>query len=151
MQFDTKYFGQIDCEEQDILQFPDGLFAFEHETRFLLLPFEGSDGTLLCLQSVGTPTLAFIVMNPFFIKPDYTPVLQPDELKVMEVSRSENLCYYVLCALKKPVSNSTVNLKCPIVINDQTRQAMQVILETDFYHMRHQLSEFRQKAGESSC
>ena len=51
----TKYFGEIDFEREDVLSFPKGLFAFEEEKEFLLLPFSGSDGTLLCLQSVETP------------------------------------------------------------------------------------------------
>lgn len=43
----TKYFGEIDFEKEDILSFPKGLFAFEEEKGFLLLPFSGSSGTLL--------------------------------------------------------------------------------------------------------
>ena len=29
MRLKTKYFGEIDCHEEDQLHFPDGLFAFE--------------------------------------------------------------------------------------------------------------------------
>lgn len=151
MKIETKYFGQIECGEEDILSFPDGLFGFETERRFLLIPFEGGDGALLCLQSVETPELAFTAMNPFFLKPDYAPELQQGELKRMEAGESRELCYYVLCVVRKPATESTVNLKCPIVINDRTRRAMQVILETDGYGMRHRLAEFGPRGTERPC
>lgn len=150
MKLSTKYFGEIDFEREDVLSFPKGLFAFEEEKEFLLLPFSGSDGTLLCLQSLTTPQLAFVVMNPFTMDPAYTPVLQPEELSDMGVEESTELCYYVLCVVKNPVSTSTVNMKCPVVINDQTRTGTQVILEGGEYGMRHLLSEFQAGEG-SSC
>lgn len=148
MRLKTKYFGEIDCHEEDRLHFPEGLFGFEEEKEFFLLPFEGSEGSLLCFQSAATPGLAFVAMNPFSLKPDYAPVLTAGELETMGVERSEELCYYALCVVRNPVADSTVNLRCPVVINDQTRRAAQIILEDTTYHMHHLLSEFgREKEG----
>jgi flagellar assembly factor FliW len=145
VQLQTKYFGTLDCQEADVLHFPDGLFGFEEEKQFFLLPFEGGDGSLLCFQSADTPALAFVAVNPFFLKGDYAPVLPPEELRRMGVEKSEELCFYTLCVVRDPVGESTVNLKCPVVINDHTRQAMQVILDSKDYRMHHRLSEFQQK------
>ena len=98
MQLATKYFGTIDYEAEDVLSFPDGLFGFEEERAFLLLPFEGSEGNLLCLQSVQTPPLAFVAMNPFSLKGDYAPVLREEELRLMgaeiRFSRRRNTYYF---------------------------------------------------------
>ncbi len=138
----TKYFGEIEVEDGGVLDFPAGLFAFEEEKKFVLLPFEGSESTLLCLQSVQNEGLAFVVMNPFALCPEYAPVLQSGELERLGVTDSRALCYYVMCVVRDPVSDSTLNLKCPVVINDETNQAMQVILEGGGYGMRHKLSEF---------
>lgn len=147
----TKYFGEIEYEEEKILHFPEGLFGFEEEKRFLLLPFSG-DGTLLCLQSLQTPGLAFIVMDPFSLCPDYTPVLQPEELRCMQAEDSKQLFFYVLCVVKNPVGDSTVNLKCPVAINGETREARQFILDGNTYGMRHPLSGFSDdRQEEASC
>ncbi len=151
MRLQTKYFGEIDCPEEDLLHFPEGLFGFEEEKEFFLLPFEDSEGTLLCFQSAATPGLAFVAMNPFSLKPDYAPRLTTPELKAMGVERSEDLCFYTLCVVRRPVADSTVNLRCPVVINDGTRRAMQVILEDKEYHMHHLLSEFGRKEGDGPC
>lgn len=151
MRIKTKYFGEIECREEEELHFPEGLFGFEEEKAFFLLPFEGGEGSLLCFQSAVTPGLAFVAMNPFSLKPDYAPALSAGELKAMGVERSEDLCFYALCVVRSPVSDSTVNLRCPIAVNDHTRRAMQVILEDGSYHMHHLLSEFGRKEEGTSC
>lgn len=147
VKLDTKYFGEIEYMEDDLLHFTAGPFGFEKEREFLLLPFEGSAGTLLCFQSTRTPALAFVAMDPFALLPEYAPVLQPQELEELGVSDSQELGFYVLCVVKKPVSDSTVNLKCPVAINPDTRAARQVILESDVYEMRHSLAQFGTEEG----
>ena len=149
MRLKTKYFGEIECPEEDIIHFPEGLFGFEEEKAFFLLPFEGGEDTLLCFQSAVTPGLAFVAVNPFSLKPDYAPKLTSRELRQMGVERSEDLCFYTLCVVRNPVGDSTVNLRCPVVINDRTRQAVQVILEEGGYEMHHLLSQFGRKEEES--
>ncbi len=145
----TKYFGEIDYEENEILHFSKGLFGFEDEHRFLLINFS-KEGTLMCFQSLATPGLAFVAMNPFTLLADYEPVLQPEELEELKAEDSRALLYFVLCAVKDPVGDSTVNLKCPVVVNENTREAMQVILQDGPYDMRHKLSEFG-KQGDEPC
>ncbi len=145
----SKYFGEVEYEAGDVLHFPSGLFGFEEEREFLLLPFEGSGGSMLCLQSVGTPALAFVVLDPFTLAPDYTPVLEEEELKQFGVKEVGELGFYVLCAVKNPVSESTVNLKCPLVIHPETRQARQVIMER--YEMRHPLAGFSRREEAAPC
>ena len=147
MKLQSKYFGEIEYLQADVISFPAGLFGFEEEHEFLLLPFDGSAGTLLCFQSIQTPALAFVAMEPFSLLPDYAPVLQPNELKALGVADSQELGFYVLCVVKKPVSGSTVNLKCPVAINPDTRVARQVILEADDYEMSHPLAQFGTEEG----
>lgn len=147
MKLQTKYFGEIDWDAEDEVRFASGLFGFEDEHSFVLLPFAGSGGTLLCLQSTVTPGLAFVVMDPFSLHLEYSPQLTSTELESLEVGDSAELGYYVLCVVKSPVSESTVNLKCPVAVNPRTRAARQVILDTDDYQMRHPLSQFEGKEG----
>ncbi len=151
LDLETKYFGTIQYDPEDMLYFPDGLYGFEEEKAFLLLPFEGSMGNLLCLQSVVTPGLAFVALNPFSLDPSYGPVLQEGELTAMGVSVSQDLCFYTLCVVREPIAQSTVNLKCPLVINEDSRRGMQVILDTPQYEMRHLLSDFAPGEADAPC
>ena len=149
MKTKTKYFGEIDYEKEELLTFPKGLFGFEEEHSFLLIPFsEGS--VLLSLQSVSTPELAFNVMHPFSLDAGYAPVLQADELRELGVSQSEELYYYVMCTVREPVGESTVNMRCPLAINPDTREGLQSILEDSGLGMRCRLDQFRSQGG-SSC
>ena len=151
MTADTKYFGPVEYEADDVVRFPNGLFGFEEEKEFLLLPFEGSHGTLLCFQSLAHPSLAFVAMNPFSLLPSYSPALAEEELAFLGVQQSGELGYYVLCVVREPVQETTVNLKCPVVINPDTRTAIQAILTDGGYHMRHRRAEFRSGEAVAPC
>ena len=146
MKIQTRYFGEVEYGEEEPLHFSSGLFGFEQETEFLLIPFE-ENSMLYSLQSVKTPQLSFILLHPFSLAPEYAPVLQAEELEKLGVGKSEDLYYYVLCALRRPVSSSTVNMRCPVAVNPDTREALQVILEEGPWQMRHPLSEFEQRKG----
>ena len=140
-------------EEKDLILFEEGLFGFEEYKRFLPLAIdeeEDGDNAMLYLQSVEEEHLSFLVMDPFLLKADYHPVLSEMDRNALQAEKEEDLLYYVLCVIKNPPEKSTVNLKCPVVINLSTRQARQVVLEEKEYGMRHTLEEFADKEG-SSC
>lgn len=149
LKIQSKYFGEIEYEDKDIIRFSTGPFGFEEELEFLILPFDGSRGSMLCLQSIRTPALAFVVLDPFTLMPDYDPVLEEGDLRQFGVKDAGELGFYVLCVVKNPVSDSTVNLKCPLVIHPETRQARQVIM--DRYEMRRPLAEFSRGEEAATC
>lgn len=148
MKTQTKYFGEVEYTRDELVTFPKGLFGFEEEREFLLLPFS-NEGTLFSMQSLAEPNLAFTLMHPFTLAADYAPVLREEELKVLDAEQSEDLYYYVMCTVKEPVEESTVNMKCPVAINPDTRVAIQVILEDDTWEMREKLSRFETQEGKS--
>ena len=49
--------------------------------------------------------------------------------------------YYAVCVVKDDVSESTVNLKCPVVINPDNQAAKQLILDDERYSFRHSLQQ----------
>lgn len=149
MKTKTKYFGEIEYTKEELLTFQSGLFGFEDEQSFLLLPFS-NEGTLFSLQSVKTPELAFTLMHPFTLSTAYAPVLREEELAALNAKQSEELYYYVMCTVKEPVGESTINMRCPLAINPDTRVGMQVILDDESWGMRHKLSEF-EKQEETTC
>lgn len=150
MKTKTKYFGEIEYTKEELLTFPTGLFGFEEEQSFLLLPFS-NEGTLYSLQSVKTPELAFTLMHPFTLSPAYAPVLRAEELDALDAKQSDELYYYVMCTVKEPVGESTINMRCPLAINPDTRSGMQVILEDETWEMRHKLAEFEKQQEEKTC
>ena len=148
MKTQTRYFGEIEYTKEDLLTFAKGLFGFEDEQSFLLLPFSDA-GTLFSLQSAKTPELAFTLMHPFSLAPNYAPVLSAEELKALGVEKSEDLYYYVMCTVKEPVGESTVNMKCPVAIDPDSRRGLQTILDGDTWEMRHKLVDFERRGGKT--
>jgi len=147
MRIDTLYFGAIECQENEIVVFQEGLFGFEGQKDFLPIPFEEGKDTVLCLQSVADREVCFIIMNPFQLDHEYAPKLKREDYEALGTSDESLLSYYVICVMREKMEESTVNMKCPVVVNTSTRQAIQVILDTDSYKFRHALVEFSGQRG----
>lgn len=138
----TDYYGEVAYEKEDLFFFPDGLFGFPELKYYLPLCPNADDDSMLLLQSTEKPEIAFVVINPVFLRPDYAPVLTPSELAYLNVSNSDELSYFVICILRNDYLENTVNLKCPLAVNPQTHTGMQIILENTDYDYRHSLSSF---------
>lgn len=133
----TKYFNDITYEKEDILTIPNGLFGFENYKKFLAIPFDASNDSVLSLQSLDDPELSFILMNPFQLYEDYMPQPTPDDLKFFGDIDESELSYYVIAVLKDTIADSTLNLKAPIIVNAMTKVGKQVILPQPEYKFRH--------------
>ena len=103
---------------------------------------EGDDDSILLMLSVEDPNVVFVLINPFFLCPDYSPSLAPQELACLDVKDSGDLSYYVICVVRDEYLENTVNLKCPLAINPQTRCGIQLILENGSYEYCHRLGDF---------
>lgn len=145
MKAETMYFGEIDFCAEELIRFEEGLFGFENQKDFLPVPFEAEDDAILCLQSITDRDISFIVMNPFRLDMTYDPELKREDLKRLGAAEEQDLSYYVICVIRDTPEESTVNMKCPVVVNSVTRKALQVILENKKYGFRHSLSEFSSK------
>lgn len=143
----TKYFGDITINENDIITFTTGLFGFEDKTKYILLSFaddsgESSEDLLMCLQSTEEPNLAFIVMNPYYICADYDPYqIQGEFLLEIKLEQETKHTVYCVAVVRDNFDESTINLKCPIIINLENKLARQFILEESDYSMRHPVTK----------
>lgn len=149
MQIYTRFWGDTEYTSKDIIHLKEGLFGFEHDTEYILIRFAEDNSTMLYLQSLSNEQLGFIVMNPFHLLPAYSPELSDEEVNLLEIENAEDMVCYVICVANMPVDETTVNLKCPLVINTKNHQGMQIILDNQEYRFKHRLSDFRKE--ESAC
>lgn len=148
MNINAKYFGEVSYEKKDTIHIIDGLFGFESYTDFLPLSFNEEDDSLISLQCLEDEALSFILMNPFMICSDYNPKLSKQDLEELEADSLEDISFYVISIIKEPASQSTVNLRAPLVVNALNRKAKQIMLEQTEYTFRHILGDMIQKEGE---
>jgi flagellar assembly factor FliW len=140
MKFETTRFGLIEYDEEDILQFPDGLYGFEREKQFVLIPFDPNiDCPLEWMQSLTTPGLAFVVTDPYLYMPDYRWIMTPEEERRIEFSGDDELKILVIVTLQEVFTNMTGNFVAPLILNSRTQKARQVVLTTQEYDTRHYL------------
>lgn len=142
--------NDITYEKEALIYFEEGLFGFEEYKKYLPLSIEEGNDATLCIQSVEDPALSFIVMNPFMLLEEYNPVLSEEDRKKIGSVQDEDLSFYVICVIRDTAQESSVNLKSPIVVNTLTREARQVILESEEYRFCHPLKEFA-KGGTGLC
>lgn len=152
MKIETKYFGEMTYTTDELIRFPDGLFGFEGAHEFLLIRLEDDEASPYCLQSTESPDLAFIVLDPFQLMPDYAPDLSDEDCARLGDPSGQHIALYTICVLREPMQDSTVNLRCPIAMHMETHTAFQVILGNESgYTFRHKLSEFAAKEDGTSC
>ena len=129
MKLNTKYFGEMDYEAEEVINFAEGLFGFEDEKDYLLIRFDNDDDMLLSLQSVKTPSLAFVVVNPFRLLSDYEPYVSDRDLELLDVNNQELVAIYTIAIVGDDISDTSINLKAPLVMNPANHKARQVIID----------------------
>ncbi|NMP23080.1 flagellar assembly protein FliW [Sulfobacillus harzensis] len=124
---DTRFHGRIAIDDADILMVDYEILGFPQERRFVLLPHQ-ANSPFLYLQSVSTPSLAFICIDPLLRFPEYQ--LPPNELPepLGEASEWAVLC---LCTMGNGHTPS-MNLRSPLVFNRRTRRGGQFVLSLPY-------------------
>jgi len=149
MKVATKYIGEIEVEQEHIIEFQSGLPGFLDEKRFVLLNIPGNT-VFKTLQSVKTPNLAFVVTDPYFIYQNYTFELDDNMIARLKLETERDVKVLSIVTLKKPFDKSTINLKAPIIINVNLNQGKQYILNDDTYLTKAPITPQTGK-GPTSC
>lgn len=127
MTIQTRDFGEQNITEDKILTFPQGLYAFEEEHRFVMLSPLGEDVYPAWLQSVDNENLCFIVFDPEQIVTDYSVTAEPESIEIIKPNEETKPHYLVLAVVPEEYKSTTVNLKSPIMINVEKMLGVQVI------------------------
>ena len=135
MKIETTRFGQIDIQAEKIIQMPHGIPGFPDQRQFVIFEHK-QDSPFLWYQSVDEPALAFVITDPFVFKPDYSVDI-PKVLKDLAWdpdTQLDQLQVYVIVNIPKgKPEEMTANLMGPLLVNQVTREAVQVVL-TDGNH-----------------
>lgn len=134
----TKDFDYVNILEEDIITFPQGIYAYENSTKFVVLN-NPENQWMTHLQSVEDEQPRFILLDPYMFIDGYNPVLPDGTLEALKASNAKDLRFFVIAVIPKSVKDITINLKSPVVINFKERIGAQVILENSDYTVRTRL------------
>lgn len=141
----TKDFDFINVPEEDIINFPDGIYGFEEQNDYVLLKNPINDW-LMHLQSVSQADTRFLLIDPFIFFEDYKPELTEVVLSNLGVKSEDMLSFFCVAVIPDDPSKMTINLKSPVIINFNKRIGAQIILESNDYSVKTPL--FSQVGGE---
>lgn len=123
MKITNKQFGEFEFSKENILHFKNGLFGFEEYKSFLLIKSEND--LFFWLNSVDQPELIFPLVGLRVIDDSYP---QTDETEA-----------FGIVTLNSDPSNTTVNLKAPVYINQDKKEGFQTIIDHDKYMVNYKL------------
>lgn len=152
MNINTKAFGEVEIAEDKIITFKNGIIGFPELKRFTLLHDEekGAGAGIRFLQSIDEAGFAMPVMDPLLVKPDYDPEVDDELLGSLGELTDENILVLVTVTIPSDLTQMSVNLQGPVIINVDERKACQLIVEGSAYPVKFPIYEIfkTRKAGE---
>jgi flagellar assembly factor FliW len=96
-----------------------------------------ADSPFLWLQSTEQEHLAFILIDPRMLMPDYRPVVPKIELEQLGVKDpSECRTFAIVTIPQNAPEEMTINLQGPILLHEQRHIGRQVISDDDRHGVR---------------
>ncbi len=136
MKINTTRFGEVEFEEDRIINFPYGIIGFETNTKYVLLDFI-ENSPLKWLQSIDDPSLAFVVCDPWYFFKDYKPKINNEEIKDLKVEEKDELIMLTIVSVPSDLTKTSLNLLSPIIINSKKLLGKQIILYNSEFSTKH--------------
>ncbi len=131
--------GTLELPADALYAFPAGLYAFEAQTRWALVP-AGRAG-LFWLQSAELPGLVFLLADPFHFFPGYEVDLPDDELAKLGLAPDARPAVLVIVTLPGSAGETaSANLRAPLVLDPASRQGRQLVLADERLAVREPLT-----------
>ena len=135
----TKPYGAMEIEERQLISFPRGLFGFEDLRSFALL--DSTQAPFYWLQSLERVEVAFVLIDPHFFRPDYTPDVDAAELEEIGIGTAEDALIFAIVTIPADSKQMTANLQGPLIFNRTTHVGRQSISANPRWGVRHVILE----------
>ena len=136
MQISTIRFGSVEIDESKLIFFSDGLPGLEEYTQFVILQM-AENYPIFWMQSIENPAICLPVIDSFLAVPEYTFNISDEDVTELEVSGPAELYFLSILVIPEEMEGMTINLAAPIIINIESGQAKQILLNGGEYSVRH--------------
>ena len=136
MKYLTSRFGEIGFEEKDILFLPKGILGFSQLSKYVIIEKSEYD-PFKWLQSVEDPDVAFVIVDPTLLFPNYKLEVHEKELEELNFQQMKDLITYVIVTVPSDPSQMSADLLGPVVINSKKRMAKQAVMPNSPYTTKH--------------
>jgi flagellar assembly factor FliW len=136
MKIETKFFGEIEVEERQVIYFKYGIPGLEDYKKYIMLDIEGKED-LKCIQSIEEKDVCLLSIDPWKYFEGYEINLSDEEIEDLEVSDPESVVVYNVVTVRG--DRITANLVAPIIINVLKNKGKQIILTNTKYEIRQEI------------
>ena len=154
MRVQTKFFGEVELDDNKVIEFPNGIIGFEDFKKFAIIyDIEDDRNTKISwLQSLEEPTLALPVVDPLAVTTEYAPMIEDELLKPLGNPADEDLLFLLVMTVPSDMTKVTANMKAPVIISTEERKGIQLIVDNADYPVKFNVYEsvqkMKEKAGE---
>lgn len=138
MKVSTTRFGELEVNTKDIIKFEEGILGFENLKDFFVVD-PGDQTLILWLQSTDDGSTAFPIIEPKIFKDDYSISLLPAELNSLKLENLSNASVYTILTIPSDVTQMSANLKAPIIINNDSHKARQIVLQDNKLEVKFEM------------
>jgi flagellar assembly factor FliW len=124
-----------EIDDLPVIEFVRPIPGFPNHHRYVLTRI-ADDVLLYVLRSLDEPPLRLLVIAPAPFFPDYEPEIDDDALNLLDVHDADRLLVLLVVSVGESAAAATVNLLAPIVVDQVTRRAVQVILTVGDFPLR---------------
>ena len=138
MKVNTNRFGELQVNQEDVINFSDGLLGFENLKQFFIVD-PGDSTLILWLQSMEDSKVAFPIIEPKIFKPDYVAKLLPSDMSSVKLESLSDAKIYSILTIPSQITEMNANLKAPVVINNTKKIAKQIVLQDNKLSVKYEM------------
>jgi flagellar assembly factor FliW len=138
MLIETMDFGLVEIREEDIIDFPNGIYGFGDNKKFVMLKNPDNEW-MMHLQAADSLKPRFILLDPYMFVGDYKPILPAEADEIFGTRDPGRLSVFVIACIPGNIRDMTVNFKSPVIIDFDKKVGAQLILENGDYSVRTRL------------
>jgi flagellar assembly factor FliW len=138
MRVESQQLGTLEVPEESTVDFVHGIPGFPQARRFCLIEVKPGSRFKL-LQCTHIANLAFVVMDPLLVAPDYPLPAVQEVATRLGIERDEPLAVAAIVTIPAPPARPTVNLLAPLAMGMRSRRGAQVVLHDSPFQVRHEL------------
>lgn len=143
----TKPFGEIEVDELQVIDFPEGILGFDFIKKFVILDAEDEGSPFKWMQAFDERDLAFVIIRPVDFMGSYDLVISQSDFEAVKAESADEVIVFAIVTIPENPKNMTANLQGPIIINPDKRLGRQAISMSDSYKVRHNiLDEMKRQA-----
>ncbi|MFZ5968975.1 MAG: flagellar assembly protein FliW [Bacillota bacterium] len=144
MLIQTRHFGEIEIQEDTILDFPEGIPGFEAFKKYAIIKNPDPENHFHWLQCVDNPEITFVVINPFLVMENYDFEIPEYIVEKLKIEDHGDILILSIVTIPENIEEMRTNLKAPVLININKKLGKQLVLSDDRYPMRYYFA--REKA-----